>query len=187
MSRDCNYKGELFLYSTEDTNKTLEGHMKKKLITLALTAMMILGVTACGNKDGGEKPVDVAIPVDTIVQDLEKELEFGMMMKLDAETLKQFYNLDASLFEEHSANFPMMNVQANEYSVFKLKDEKDLDTVKEALKVRAETVQKTFEFYLEDQYKNAKNYYLDSNGKYVIFVIHEDVDKAKTLFQNYFK
>ncbi len=161
--------------------------MKKKLLAIALTTLMVLGATACGTKQNTEKPGDVTVPVDTMVKDLEKELEFGMMMKLDDETLKQFYNLDGSLFEEYSANFPQMNVQTNEYSVFKLKDEKDLDMVKEALVARAETVQKTFEQYLPDQYENAKNYYLDANGKYVIFVIHENVDKAKTLFKNYFK
>ncbi len=161
--------------------------MKKKILALALTTMMVLAATACGTKEDDKKPAETTVSVDTMVQDLEKELEFGMMMKLDDETLKQFYNLDASLFEEYNVNFPQMNVQTNEYSIFKLKDEKDLDLVKKALVVRAETVQKTFETYLQDQYENAKNYYLDSNGKYVIFVIHENVDKAKPLFKNYFK
>lgn len=161
--------------------------MKKKLLALALMTMMVLGATACGNKDEGGKTEDINVPVDTMVKDLEKELEFGMMMKLDDEMLMQFYNLDGSLFEEYNVNLPMINVQTNEYAVFKLKDEKDLDKVKEALEVRAETVQKSFETYLPDQYENAKNYYLDAKGKYVIFVIHENVDQAKTLFKTYFK
>lgn len=161
--------------------------MKKRLLALTLSTMMILGLTACGAQDDDKKPEDVNISVDTMVEDLERELEFGAMMKLDGETLKQVYELDEALFEEYNANIPMMNIQTNEYSVFKLKDEGDVNKVKEALVTRAETVQKTFETYLEDQYENAKNFYLDSNGKYVIFVIHEDVDKAKTLFENYFK
>ncbi len=163
--------------------------MKKKLLSLTLSTMMILGLTACGAKeDGGNKPgEDVNIPVSTMIADLEKELEFGAMEKLEGETLKQFYDLDEGLFEEYDANFPLMNVQTNEYSVFKVKDEADVEKVKAAIVKRAETVQKTFETYLPDQYENAKNYYLDSNGKYVIFVIHSEVEKAKTIFQNYFK
>lgn len=161
--------------------------MKKKILALTLSTMMILGLTACGGKDDDNKPEEVNIPVATMIDDMEKELEFGMMEELKGETLMQFYALDEALFEEYSANFPLMNVQTNEYSVFKLKDEADVEKVKEAIVTRAETVQKTFETYLPDQYENAKNYYLDSNGKYVIFVIHEDVEKAKTIFENYFK
>lgn len=161
--------------------------MKKKLLALILSTMMIVGLTACGAKEDNEKPEDVNIPVSTIIEDLEKELEFGMMDQLNKETLMQFYALDDGLFEEYSANFPLMNVQTNEYSLFKLKDEADVEKVKEAIVTRAETVQKTFETYLPDQYENAKNYYLDSHGKYVIFVIHEDVEKAKPIFESYFK
>lgn len=161
--------------------------MRKKLIALTLSTMMILSLTACGEQDNDKEPEEVNVSVDTIVEDLEKELEFGAMMKLDGETLKQMYDLDEALFEEYNANIPMMNVQTNEYSVFKLKDEADVDKVKEALETRAETVQKTFETYLEDQYENAKNFYLDHTGKYVIFVIHEDVEKAEPIFENYFK
>lgn len=160
--------------------------MRNKLLALTLSAVMVLGLTACGSAEE-EKPEEVNIPVDTMIKDIEKELEFGAMMELDSESLMNFYELDEALFEEYSANIPMMNVQTNEYSVFKLNDEADVEKVKEALTTRAETVQKTFETYLEDQYENAKNFYLDSNGKYVIFVIHENVDNVKPIFENYFK
>ncbi len=80
----------------------------------------------------------------------------------------------------------MMNVTTMEYSLFKVKDVKDVETVEAAIEKRAETIQKTFERYLPDQYENALNYYTKTEGKYVIFVIHEEVEKAEVIFESYF-
>jgi len=162
--------------------------MKKKLLGVLLSAVMVLGLAACGEKaDEGSASEEVSVPVEEIGDKILEELEFGSMIELDDETLMQFYELDASLLEEYDANIPMMNVTTQEYSVFKVKDVKDAETVKNAIDKRAEAVQKSFEQYLPDQYENAKNYYVEANGKYLVFVIHQDSEKAKDIFQGYFK
>ncbi|WP_312652768.1 DUF4358 domain-containing protein [Proteiniclasticum sp.] len=162
--------------------------MKKKLLGVLLSGIMILGLAACGEKaDEGPANEEVNVPVEEIGDKILEELEYGSMIELDDETLKQFYELDASILEEYDANIPMMNVTTQEYSVFKVKDAKDAETVKNAIDKRAAAVQKSFEQYLPDQYENAKNYYVEVNGKYIVFVIHTDVEKAKEIFQGYFK
>lgn len=162
--------------------------MKKKLLGLLLSGLMVMGLAACGEKAaGGDGNADVNVPVEEIGEKILTDLEFGSMIPLDDETLKQFYDLDAAILEEYHANVPMMNVTTQEYSVFKVKDLKDVETVKAAIDKRAEAVQKSFEQYLPDQYENAKNYYVDSNGKYLVFVIHGDVEKAEGIFQGFFK
>ncbi len=162
--------------------------MKKKLLGVLLSAVMVLGLAACGEKaDEGTAGEEVNVPVEEIGDKILEDLEFGSMIELDDETLMQFYELDASLLEEYDANIPMMNVTTQEYSVFKVKDIKDAETVKNAIDKRAEAVQKSFEQYLPDQYENAKNYYVEANGKYLVFVIHQDSEKAKEIFQGYFK
>lgn len=161
--------------------------MKKKLLGVLLSAVMVLGLAACGEKAEGSAGEEVSVPVEEIGDKILEELEFGSMIELDDETLMQFYELDASLLEEYDANIPMMNVTTQEYSVFKVKDVKDAETVKNAIDKRAEAVQKSFEQYLPDQYENAKNYYVEANGKYLVFVIHQDSEKAKDIFQGYFK
>lgn len=162
--------------------------MKKKLLGVLLSGILVLGLAGCGEKaDGGSANEEVNVPVEEIGNKILEELEFGAMIELDDETLLQFYELDASILEEYDANIPMMNVTTQEYSVFKVKDEKDAETVKNAIDKRAEAVQKSFEQYLPDQYENAKNYYVDVNGKYLVFVIHTDVEEAKGIFQGYFK
>lgn len=162
--------------------------MKKKLLGILLSGIMVIGLSACGEKaDEGSANEEVNVKVEEIGDKILEELEYGSMIKLDDETLMQFYELDASILEEYDANIPMMNVTTQEYSVFKVKDVKDAETVKNAIDKRAEAVQKSFEQYLPDQYENAKNYYVEANGKYLVFVIHSDVEKAKDIFQGYFK
>ena len=162
--------------------------MKKKLLGVLLSGILVLGLAGCGEKAGeGSANEEVNVPVEEIGDKILEELEFGSMIELDDETLLQFYELDASILEEYDANIPMMNVTTQEYSVFKVKDVKDAETVKNAIDKRALAVQKSFEQYLPDQYENAKNYYVEANGKYLVFVIHTDVEKAKDIFQGYFK
>lgn len=162
--------------------------MKKRLLGLVLASIMVLGLTACGEKTeetpGNE---EVNVKVEEITQKVTEKLEYGSMIKLDDETLQQFYGLDASILEEYDANVPMMNVTTQEHSVFKVKDVKDMEKVMAAIEKRAGDVQKSFEQYLPDQYENAKNYYAESNGKYAIFIIHENSADAKEIFQNFFK
>lgn len=160
--------------------------MKKKLLGLVLAGMMILGLAACGEKQEETPGNDEAnVKVEEITQKVTESLDYGSMIKLDDETLEQYYGLDASLLEAYDANIPMMNITTQEYSVFKVKDEKDMDTVMAAIEKRAGDVQKSFEEYLPDQYENAKNYYAESNGKYAIFVIHEKSEDVKEIFQGF--
>ncbi|MGB4587839.1 MAG: DUF4358 domain-containing protein [Clostridiaceae bacterium] len=162
--------------------------MKKKLLSLLVSGIMVIGLSACGAKGDGNTPgkEEVNVAVTEIGEKISTGLEFGSMIPLDDEMLKQYYGLDASILEAYTANPPMMNITTQEYSVFKVKDAKDVDTVKAAIDKRAEAVQKSFEQYLPDQYENAKNYYVATNGKYLVFVIHKDVDKAEEIFEGFF-
>ncbi|HSR03361.1 MAG TPA: DUF4358 domain-containing protein [Proteiniclasticum sp.] len=159
--------------------------MKKKILGILLSGMMVLSIAACGEKTEGRE--EVTVPVKEIGDKILEDLEWGSMIPLDDETLLQFYELDAEILEEYDANIPMMNVTTQEYSVFKVKDEKDIEAVEAGIVKRAEAVQKSFEQYLPDQYENAKNYYTEVNGKYLVFVIHSEVDKAEEVFKGFFK
>lgn len=161
--------------------------MKKKLLGILLSGMMVLSLAACGEKSEPDAGQEVNVPVKEIADQIREETEWSAMLPLDDEMLLQFYELDAAILEEYDANMPMMNVKTHEYSVFKVKDVKDVETVKAAILKRAEAVQKSFEQYLPDQYENAKNYYTETSGKYIVFAIHENVETVEEVFQGFFK
>ncbi|ASS77056.1 hypothetical protein CIG75_00765 [Tumebacillus algifaecis] len=110
-----------------------------------------------------------------------------MLIEMKIDQLKDTYGLDPALLEEFTVRYPLMNVKTNEIAIFKVKDEKEIATVKLAIEKRATVVQKQFEFYLPDQYENAKNYKIITNGKYVLFLISESADELGKAFSTFFK
>lgn len=121
-----------------------------------------------------------------MIDGMLEEVEQPSLMTMDSDMMKDAYAIDSSLLEEYSIRFPMMNIKATEIAIFKVKKEKDIDAVKEGIEKRAGTIQKQFETYLPDQYENAKNYKVVTNGNYVLFIISESADDLEKAFNSYF-
>ncbi|MFC7678829.1 DUF4358 domain-containing protein [Paenibacillus sp. GCM10028914] len=170
--------------------------MKKKLSLILMLAMAFtLALSACSsNSDQSEpvensdtaKPIESTVPVKEMVDKMLTDIEQPNLMELDEEMVKQQYHLDLGLIEEYSVRIPMMNVKSNELSILKVKEEKDIPAVEEAVKQRAADIQKSFEQYLPDQYENAKNYKLVTKGNYILFVISEEADAFVNSFESFF-
>lgn len=124
--------------------------------------------------------------VKEMVDAMLSKVEEPSLMELGDDQIKDFYNIDPAMLEEYSVRIPLMNVKTNEVSLLKVKNEKDLDAIKEGLRLRAEAVQKQFEHYLQDQYENAKNYRIIVNGNYVLFLITDNADELETAFTSFF-
>lgn len=143
--------------------------------------------TPGGGTVATEKPVENKLTTNEIFDKIAEKYEQPMLMAIDAEMLKDLYQLDTALFEDYTVKTPMMNVKTNEIAIFKVKNTADIDTVKEGIKQRAEAVQKQFETYLPDQYENAKNYKLVVNGSYILFVISDVADDIVAEFNSLVK
>ncbi|MFX3636560.1 MAG: DUF4358 domain-containing protein [Candidatus Pristimantibacillus sp.] len=139
-----------------------------------------------------KKPTPTKAPVEKMpsasdmIDGMLEEVEQPSLMTMDADMMKDTYAIDASLLEEYSIRFPMMNVKATEIAVFKVKNSKNIDAVKEGMAKRAAGIQKQFETYLPDQYENAKNYKVVTNGNYVLFIISESASDLEKAFNTYF-
>jgi len=157
--------------------------VKKIISILGLMVLVVLTAVGCGTKTGKE----ASAPVSEIVDKIQGEKEWPILMDLDDTTLNEIYGIDLSLLEEYAVKIPMMNIKTNELAVIKVKDEAKVEEVKKNVEQRAEMVKQSFEHYLPDQYEIAKNYLLEVKGKYILFVIDEDADKAQEVFNSYFK
>ena len=157
----------------------------KKLQTI-LIGMLIGGLLMAGCSGGNSKPVEPELTANEMVDEMLAKVEQPAMMELPADQVKDIYHIDPETFEEYAIRIPMMNVKTNEVAVMKVKNSDDVPKVEEAVKQRAEDVQKQFESYLPDQYEIAKNYQVVTKGDYVLFVISDQADELVNVFESFF-
>ena len=130
--------------------------MKKHTFILALTIVLSVMLSACSSSNN-EAVVETNLTPKEMIDEMLANVEQPSLMEVEADMVGQLYHLDPALLEDYSIRIPMMNVKSNEISILKVKDAKDISTVETAVKERATDIQKQFEQYLPDQYKNAQN------------------------------
>ncbi|WP_332651251.1 DUF4358 domain-containing protein [Lysinibacillus sp. 54212] len=163
--------------------------MKNKFLTMLLVAMVAIVVSACGQSEEKKtaKYEEPELSAKEMIDKMLDMVEQPALMELQPDQVKDFYTLNTDKIEELSIRIPMMNIKTNEIAIFKVKDEKDVAEVEDAVKARAEAVQKQFETYLPDQYENAKNYKVVTKGKYVLFVISDQADEIVKIYHSFFE
>ncbi|WP_238323004.1 DUF4358 domain-containing protein [Gorillibacterium massiliense] len=116
-----------------------------------------------------------------------KQVTQPSLMQLESDKLEEFYGIKPSLAEEFTVRMPFINIKTNEIAIFKVKDEKDIPAIKAGMEKRAKDVQNQFEHYLQDQYENAKNFKIVTNGHYVLFVISDSSADIIKVFHSFFQ
>jgi len=159
----------------------------KPSATAKPTATVKPSTTPDGGASATDKPAANQLTTAELMEKIVDTYKQPAQIAVTDDMLTDLYRLDASLFEEYTAKMPMMNVKTNEIAIFKLKNASDASTVEDGIKQRAADVQKQFESYLPDQYENAKNYKLVTNGSYILFVISDSADDIVGLFNDLLK
>lgn len=121
------------------------------------------------------EPSNPAAPVGATPSDImakiDSQYEFPAMMEMDGDTISAVYGLDLSLAQDYCVKMPLMNVKVNEIAIIRVKDAKDVETVKSVLSARKASVVQQFEQYLQDQLEIAKAAIIGSTGNYVYLVM----------------
>ena len=130
-----------------------------------------------------EKPQ--AAGVESIWTDISK-LDLPSLNPMDDATLTALYGINTADLEEYVFMMPLMNVQATEFFIAKVKDGK-MDAVKDGIAKRQADLDAQWAQYLPEQHELVKNYKLVTNGNYVIFAISSLADDAVSIFNSYTK
>ena len=163
--------------------------MRKKFLTITIAILIILIVSALlfvtYFKD--DYP-NVTLSASDMMNDISKSLGNNIppMMLLDEQQVKDTYDIDVLKLENYVIKVPMMNIRADEIAIIKVKNMKDVEYVKNKLKIRLENIQNTFKGYLQDQYELAKNPLIISRGKYILMSVSDKNDDIETVFKGYF-
>ena len=178
--------------------------MKKSIIALILAFVFVLGLASCTN-DSGNPTNNPSTPTSTEPSDnntpdgsgddensgaesvadffdsATADYELPMFMDLDDDMLKDTYGIEASMLDEYVAKVPMMNVQATEFFIAKVKDG-NMAAVKDGISNRLESLDATWSTYLPDQYELVQNHKLVEEGDYILFAIGENAEAVASAF-----
>lgn len=95
---------------------------------------------------------------------------------------KKYYGLNAADYEDVLYYAPVSNMDAEELLVVKLKDTDQAEALTEAILKRQADKEQSFEGYAPEQYALARDYLLDVQGNYVLFVIDPDAEAIDAAF-----
>ena len=161
--------------------------MKKFMYCLMVLAMAF-SVTGCG----GEKPLETKMTPEEMAKAVTESQSGLPALKQTisgdedfASWISDYYEIDTGLIED-GAVYYAEGVEAGEVAVLLVGDEKDTETVQNALKQYKEGRKEVFEGYAPKQAALAENGTVTVNGRYVSLFICEDTSAAKAAFLNCF-
>lgn len=104
-------------------------------------------------------------------------------MDVDDDLLSALYGIDAADLDSYAGKIPMMNVQATEFFIAKVKSGK-MDAVKAGIAQRQSDLDEQWSSYLPEQLELVQNYKLAESGDYVMFAITEYADDMVKAFED---
>ena len=153
--------------------------MRKRLLTAALAAILLVSLSACG-ETVPEK--DIELDMDAIAQALCASGYFsGEMAMMDPESVPELLLLNEDRVEASTEDLVdaryygvTIGTSANQFILLKGANSKAADRLEEALRIYAEDQRTGFELYLPEQAALFENFILERQGRYLIFAIGED-------------
>lgn len=154
----------------------------KKMAALAAAALLSLSLMAGCSQAGGK----ITAPTEDIAQKLQESLSFEYPLnQLPEEAANRLYKLEGDLIEEQSVYVGTGGALADEVSVWRVKDEKDAETVKEAAETRVENQKVSFKDYVSAEMPKLEKAVITVNGDTVILCVSSDPDKAKEVIASF--
>lgn len=164
----------------------------KKILSLAIVALVIFTFVGCGEK----VPAIPDVAVRDIVSSIEAEVEVvkGLSeLDLKSEELSDFekttlenFGINPEDVEEGIIKYPMINLSVDEVIVLKAVDETKVEALKKIISNHAVKQYENYENYLPAQAELIKNHTLISKGDYILYVVSSEAEKIEATFENAF-
>lgn len=154
----------------------------KKMAALAAAALLSLSLMAGCSQAGGK----ITATTEDIAQKLQESLSFEYPLnQLPEEAANRLYKLEGDLIEEQSVYVGTGGALADEVSVWRVKDEKDAETVKEAAETRVENQKVSFKDYVPAEMPKLEKAVITVSGDTVILCVSGNPDKAKEVIASF--
>lgn len=156
----------------------------KKTISLALAALLLLSLCACGGKKAVDPGLDaVAAKVDAAVG------ESGSMTAVDADYIANSLGVAADAYKAAVVKVTNVGTSIDEYGVFQCADAQSAQTAETALKAYIQQRIDTWMGYTPEELPKLQNAETGVTGSYAYYFILGDDARAaaKTALQSCFE
>jgi translation elongation factor EF-1beta len=153
--------------------------MVKSMIKFLLIGLVAITLIACG-------PKEKTTSVEEINQKIIQVADVSELTKGNNDKLKKLYDISEEEIQDFVLYLPPSNIEASEILVLKVKDEGNLDEIKDKIFQRVDKKSEIFKDYLPEEYYLVEKKILDSNNKYLIFAVHRDWAKIQKAFDECF-
>lgn len=123
------------------------------------------------------------VPIKTLEENTLAVISQEGMDKGTTQDLKRFYGLNVQDLDGAALYIPNDIMSVDELLIVKMKDESQAEQIEAAAEQRLETQKTSFEGYGVNQTKLLNAAILDTRGKYFLFVVSKDADKALEAFK----
>jgi hypothetical protein len=113
---------------------------------------------------------------------VEQALPLSRLQKASAQGLKRYYGLNQAEYEGVMLYTAESALSAEEFLLIQVKDEGQMEQVKQAVEERIASRLNDFEGYVPEEAQRMKEAKISVRGKYLFFVVSSDADLIMDLF-----
>ena len=147
-----------------------------KIGALLVAALMLFA--------GCSKSMDIGKTSETILTTVTFDDE---LIKAESGVVSNLYTLPATGIEDYVIYVSGSGAPANEFAIFRVKDNDAANAVKTALATRVETLINNFENYVPDELNRINNKLILQKGDYILFAVTNSNNDVQDIFNNALK
>ncbi|MCY9517610.1 DUF4358 domain-containing protein [Paenibacillus apiarius] len=125
---------------------------------------------------------DINVSAAKIEDQMKQSVKLDKLKKGDSHKLKKLYDLGTEQVEDFILYTATSNVKADEIVVIKVKDEKQIDSVKASIAKRIDTQAVKFKDYRPDEYALLEKHVLKVKSHYILFAVSTDAEQIEQAF-----
>lgn len=165
--------------TTMSNNNLIKNTFKTVLLAI-LSLTFLLGCSS-------EKSITKAPSIDEITKEIEEAIDISEMKKGDINKLKKLYDINEDEVEDFALYTASTNIKADEIAIIKVKEDNNIDSIKQKISNRISDQGSIFESYLPEEYFLIEKHVLKNNGNYVLLAVSKDATKIESIFDSSFK
>lgn len=164
-------------------------YMSKKIRMVAILLIVVVSMSAC--KKSKEPNVSVQELIDSVAKQIAKDnnnadassLDWNRidLSKEEGASLLEVMKMESKWVEEGIYFENASNESSDRIILIKVKEDRDMSKVKNALEETKKSQESDWKEMKKEQYEKVKNGTIAIQGKYIMYIVYEDVAGIKKI------